>query len=108
MTQPHRNVLILHSHLPWLRHAESQHGPEENWWLDVFTESILPLLEMLHRLRDENVPFKLTLAITPTVLAMMRDPLLQERSEAQFDRSLHLAHAEIERGANTKKRMLAQ
>lgn len=108
MTQPRRNVLILHSHLPWLRHAESLHCPEEDWWLEVVTESILPLLEMLHRLREEAVPFKLTLAITPPVLAMMKDPLLQERAEAHLDRSLHLAHAEIERGTNPEKRPLAK
>ena len=82
--------------------------PEEDWWLDVTTESILPLLEMLHRLRDEDVPFNLTLAITPTVLAMMKDPLLQERAEAHLNRSLHLAHAEIERGTNPEKRPLAK
>lgn len=108
MTSTCRNVLILHSHLPWLRHADSTHCPEEDWWLEVVTESILPLLEMLHRLRKEAVPFKLTLVVTPTVLSMMKDPLLQERAEAHLDRSLHLAHTEIERGTDSAKRPLAQ
>ncbi len=84
------------------------HCTEENWWIEVLTESILPLLESLHRLRDEGVPFKITLAVSPTVLAMMRDPLLQERSEAQLDCSLHLALTEIERGTDPEKRPLAQ
>ncbi len=108
MTLPHRNVLILHCHMPWLRHAESLHCQEEDWWLDVATESIIPLLEMLHRLRAGNVPFKITFALTPTVLSMMKDPLLQERTEAHLDRCLHLAHAEIERGTDPEKRPLAQ
>ncbi len=108
MPQACQNALILHCHLPWLRHAESLHCPEEDWYLDVISESILPLLEMLHRLRDESVPYKLTLAITPTVLAMMQDPLLQKRTEAHLDRNLHLALTEIERRTHPEKRPLAQ
>ncbi|MCF6313955.1 MAG: DUF1957 domain-containing protein [Verrucomicrobiales bacterium] len=103
-----RNALILHCHLPWLRHAESLHSQEEDWWLDVLTDSLLPLLEMLHRLRDEKVPFKLNLVISPTVLAMMRDPLLQKRAEAHLERNLHLALTEIERRTDPEKRPLLQ
>lgn len=108
MPQIHRNALILHTHLPWMRHAESLHCPEEDWWLDAVTESLIPLLEMLHRLEREGIPYKITLAITPTVLAMLRDPLMQQRMEACLDRNLHLAHTEIERGSDPAKRNLAQ
>ncbi len=107
MPQIHRHVLILHTHLPWVRHAESLHCPEEDWWLETIAESLIPLLEMLHRLKRERVPFKITLAITPTVLSMLRDPLMQERTEAYLERSLHLAHTEIERGSDPDKRNLA-
>jgi 1,4-alpha-glucan branching enzyme len=108
MPQIHRNALILHAHLPWVRHAESLHCPEEDWWLEAVTESLIPLLEMLHRLKREGIPYKTTLAITPTVLAMLRDPLMQQRTEACLDRNLHLAHTEIERGSDPAKRNLAQ
>ena len=108
MKPPLRNALILHCHLPWLRHAESLHSDAEDWWLDVLTESLIPLLEMLHRLRDEKLPFQITLAISPTVLAMMRDPLLQQRTVTHLDHSLHQALTEIERGTDPKKRQLAQ
>src|SRR6201982_3769709 len=60
-------ALILHAHLPFVRHPEHQHFLEEDWLFEAITETYIPLLRMMHRLVDDCVPFKLTMSITPTL-----------------------------------------
>ncbi|MDP4792667.1 MAG: DUF1957 domain-containing protein, partial [Verrucomicrobiales bacterium] len=64
--------IVLHAHVPWVRHPEVSHCLEEDWLHSAVVETHLPLLEMLFRLREEGVPFKLTLNLSPTLLAMLR------------------------------------
>jgi 1,4-alpha-glucan branching enzyme len=72
-------ALILHAHLPFVRHPEHEHFLEEEWFFEAITESYIPLLRMMRRLVDDSVPFKLTMSLTPTLCAMLQDPLLRER-----------------------------
>src|SRR5207248_540055 len=62
-------ALILHAHLPFVRHPEHEHFLEEEWFFEAITESYIPLLRMMRRLVDDSVPFKLTMSLTPTVCA---------------------------------------
>jgi 1,4-alpha-glucan branching enzyme len=90
-------ALILHAHLPYVRHPEWEHFLEEDWLNEAITETYLPLLAMLHRLADDVVPFALTLSLTPPLCHMLRDPLLQERYTQHLARLVELAHREEER-----------
>lgn len=90
-------ALILHAHLPYVRHPEWEHFLEEDWLYEAITETYLPLLAMLHRLADDGVPFTLTLSLTPPLCHMLRDPLLQERYTQHLARLVALTHAEVER-----------
>ena len=72
--------LILHAHLPYVRHPEHTFALEEHWLYEAMTESYIPLLQMLDRLVEDGVEFRLALSITPTLISMLRDPLLQGRS----------------------------
>jgi 1,4-alpha-glucan branching enzyme len=65
------------------------------------------MLEMLFRLREEGVPFRLTLDLSPTLLAMLRDRVLRRRTLAYLDRTLRLCRDEVERGDITGRRDLA-
>ncbi|MEZ0255799.1 MAG: glycoside hydrolase family 57 protein, partial [Chthoniobacter sp.] len=90
-------ALILHAHLPYVRHPEYDEFLEEDWLYEAITETYLPLLSMLYGLAEDGVPYHLTLTLTPPLCHMLRDPLLQERYERYLDRSLALAHHEVER-----------
>ncbi len=90
-------ALVLHAHLPYVRHPEYQEFLEEDWLFEAITETYLPLLSMLFRLAEEKVPFRLTMSLTPPLCHMLRDPLLQERTSRYLARSLALARAEVER-----------
>lgn len=100
--------IVLHAHVPWVRHPDVSHCLEEDWLHSAVIETHLPLLEMLFRLRTEEVPFKLTLNLSPTLLAMLRDRLLKRRTLAYLDRTLRLCRDEVERGDITGFRHLAE
>src|SRR5688572_13131063 len=39
--------LVLHAHLPFVRHPEHEHFLEESWLFEAITETYLPLLRVL-------------------------------------------------------------
>ncbi len=78
-------LLILHAHLPYVRHPEFDRFLEERWFFEAVTETYVPLIKFLDRLRAEGTPFKLTLSVSPTLANMMEDPLLRERCVRHFD-----------------------
>ncbi len=90
-------ALILHAHLPFVRHPEHEEFLEEDWLYEAIAETYLPLLRMLRRLKSEGVGARLTFTMTPTLCEMLRDPLLQSRAERYLARGVELARAEIER-----------
>src|SRR6188472_1828433 len=93
-------ALILHAHLPFVRHPEHEHFLEEDWFFEAVTETYIPLLRMVQRLVDDNVPFKLTMSLTPTLCAMLQDELLRERYVRHLDNLIDLAAREQQRNCN--------
>src|SRR5579862_5650020 len=90
-------ALILHAHLPFVRHPEYSEFLEEDWLFEAITETYIPLLQVLHGLADDRVDFKLTMSLTPTLCSMLRDPLLQERYMRYIDRAIELSKKELDR-----------
>ena len=43
-------ALILHAHLPFVRHPEHEEFLEEDWLFEAITETYIPLLAMMQRL----------------------------------------------------------
>ena len=72
-------ALVLHAHLPFVRHPEHARSQEESWLFEGITESYVPLLGMMERVRADASPFKLTLSVSPTLGTMLTDPLLLQR-----------------------------
>jgi 1,4-alpha-glucan branching enzyme len=97
MVSPGYLALVLHAHLPYVRHPEYDEFLEEDWLYEAITETYLPLLSVLYGLADDGVPFHLTLTLTPPLCHMLRDPLLQERYARYLERSLALARREVDR-----------
>src|SRR6201984_2297132 len=93
-------ALILHAHLPFVRHPEHEQFVEEDWFFEGITETYIPLLQMMQRLMNDDVPFKLTMSLTPTLCAMLQDPLLCERYVRHLDQLIDLAARERKRNQN--------
>jgi 1,4-alpha-glucan branching enzyme len=90
-------ALILHAHLPFVRHPEHEHSLEEEWLFEAINETYIPLLRIMRGLVEDAVPFKLTTSITPTLCAMLQDPLLCERYVQHLDFLIDLAGREQKR-----------
>ncbi|MBR5669075.1 MAG: DUF1957 domain-containing protein, partial [Spirochaetales bacterium] len=60
------------------------------------------------RLREEGVPFKLTISLSPTLCSMLSDELLNTRFEAYLDEHIELGEKEVERlSADDARKALA-
>src|SRR5438045_7104870 len=72
-------ILILHAHLPFVRHPEYPEFLEEDWLYEAITETYVPLLFVFENLLAEGIQFRITMTLTPTLCEMLADPLLQSR-----------------------------
>src|SRR4051794_28592180 len=88
---------VLHAHLPYVRHPDQPHPLEEDWFFEALTETYVPLVMMMDGLVRDGVDFRLTLTLSPTLLAMLTDALLIERYHASLDRLIALAAREVVR-----------
>jgi len=89
--------LVLHSHLPFVRHPEHEDFLEEDWLYEAMTETYIPLILVFERLLNDKVDFRLTISLTPTLISMLGDNLLQERYLKHINKLIELAHKEVER-----------
>jgi 1,4-alpha-glucan branching enzyme len=90
-------ALILHAHLPFVRHPEHEKFLEETWLFEAITEAYLPLLQLLERWHRDGLNPRLTLTLTPTLCSMLLDPLLQGRYERHLNELIELAQKETHR-----------
>ncbi len=90
-------LLLLHAHLPFVRHPENPYHLEENWLYEAITATYLPLISELTQLLGSGSTPCLTLSLSPTLCSMLRDTLLGQRYRAYLDRLLRLGEDELSR-----------
>jgi 1,4-alpha-glucan branching enzyme len=103
-------AIVLHAHLPFVRHPENAYHLEENWLYEALTATYLPILQVLREVHAEKrarhgasptaTPLRMTLSLSPPLCAMLRDPLLLARYRAYSERLLRLGEEEIARAAD--------
>ncbi len=90
-------AIILHAHLPFVRHPEHEKFLEESWQFEAITETYLPLLAIMNGWHRDGMESRLTLTLSPTLCVMLRDPLLKERYARHLDSVIELAEKELHR-----------
>lgn len=90
-------AIILHAHLPFVRHAEHERFLEESWLFEAITETYLPLINIMDGWLADGMETRLTLTLSPTLCAMLQDDLLRDRYERYLDGIRELAEKEIVR-----------
>ena len=90
-------AFVLHAHLPYVHHWQDRHALEHRWLFEAITECYLPLLEVFEQLRNDNVRFRVTLSLSPTLSAMLADPWLQQLYEQHLQSLIELAQREQQR-----------
>jgi 1,4-alpha-glucan branching enzyme len=88
---------VLHAHLPFVRHPEHEDFLEEDWLYEAITETYIPLLWMLDGLVRDRIDFRLTLSLSPPLVAMLDDELLRRRYAQHLDLLCELAAKEVRR-----------
>lgn len=91
--------LVLHAHLPYVRHPEYDFFLEEDWLYEAVCETYIPMLTVMDGLVRDGVDFRLTFSLTPPLLSMFGDPLLQQRTRRHIEHLLELAEKELVRTA---------
>lgn len=91
--------LILHAHLPFVRHPEYPEFLEEDWLFEAITEVYLPLIVIFQRLHEADAAPRVAMNISPPLCEMLADPLLQTRYTRHLENLLELAEKEVHRTA---------
>ncbi len=89
--------MVLHGHLPFVRHPEHEDFLEEDWFYEAITETYIPLISVFEGLINDGIDFRVTMTLSPTLISMLTDPLLQGRYIKHIHKLIELAHKEIER-----------
>ncbi|MGI8556226.1 MAG: glycoside hydrolase family 57 protein [Pyrinomonadaceae bacterium] len=89
--------LILHAHLPFVRHPEYPEFLEEEWFYEAVTEVYLPLIFVFQNLHKSGAKPRLAMNISPPLCEMLADKLLEERYTRHLENLLKLARKEVTR-----------
>ncbi|NUO08492.1 MAG: DUF1957 domain-containing protein [Candidatus Brocadia sp.] len=89
--------LILHAHLPFVRHPEYDAFLEEDWLFEAVTETYIPLINTFDNLIEDGIDFRITMSLTPPLITMLTDDLLQFRCVRYIENRIELAEKELER-----------
>ena len=87
-------AVILHGHLPFVRHPEHPLFHEETWLFEAILECYLPLLRTWNNWDRDGLPGRLTFSVSPTLAAMLQDELLLGRFRQYLARLEDLAERE--------------
>jgi 1,4-alpha-glucan branching enzyme len=90
-------AICLHTHLPYVRHLDDPNALEQRWLFEAITESYIPLVNVFHQLQADGVGFRFSMSITPPLMEMLRDPLMQARYKDHLDGLIRLAEKEVVR-----------
>lgn len=90
-------AIILHAHLPYVRHPERENVLEETWLYEAITETYIPFLVACEQLMQENVDFRFTVSLSPPLLHLLQDELVRTRYHEHLLRMLELAEKEVAR-----------
>lgn len=88
---------VLHAHLPFIHHPESEDYLEEQWLYEAISETYIPLLLNFQKLVDEKIDFRITMSLTPPLLNMLDNKLLQKRYIKYLEKHIELAKKETNR-----------
>ncbi|MDO5557427.1 MAG: DUF1957 domain-containing protein [Clostridia bacterium] len=88
---------VLHAHLPFVHHPESEDYLEEQWLYEAISETYIPLIQNFQKLCDENVNFRITMTLTPPLLNMLDNKLIQRRYIKYLRTHIELSKKEMVR-----------
>ncbi|WP_456366424.1 1,4-alpha-glucan branching protein [Thermococcus sp.] len=99
-------TFVLHTHLPYVRkHGKWPFG--EEWLYEAMSETYLPLLMELERLRASGVGFQLVINVTPVLAEQLADEYVKSEFESYLLRKMSLVEKDLESGKYDRKAVLS-
>ncbi|MBR5866912.1 MAG: DUF1957 domain-containing protein, partial [Spirochaetaceae bacterium] len=90
-------VITIVAHQPYIRcPAEDEVSPEIEMLFSSISDTYIPLLNMFEKLDMDSVPFKISMAITPTLCELLADYQVQQRYIAWLEQGIALGQAELD------------
>ena len=89
--------LVLHAHLPFVRHPEDPTVMEERWLHEAIVGTYLPLIQMFEGLTADGIRARATVSVSPPLISMLTDDLLKTRFAAHLDDLIALSEKERDR-----------
>lgn len=90
-------AIVLHAHLPFVKHPEIDDSLEERWLFQAITDTYIPLLRSLFKLSEDNVPYRITVSLSPPLLDMLSDGFLKQRYKTYIENLIELSEKETAR-----------
>ena len=98
-------ILHLHAHLPFIAEPVDfsasdtwrPNGYPQEWYPEAVRETYLPLLDLFETLIAEGVDFKLSMDLSPSLVAMMKSQRHAADVLEYLERLIQLARLEVER-----------
>ncbi|NJE00078.1 DUF1957 domain-containing protein [Thermococcus sp. LS1] len=95
-------TFVLHTHLPYVRkHGKWPFG--EEWLYEAMSETYLPLLMELERLRAEGMRFRLVINVTPVLAEQLADDYIKRGFEEYMARKLKATEEDLRSGKYDEK-----
>src|SRR3989338_1355737 len=76
---------------------------DEDWLFEAITETYIPLINVFDRLIEEGIDFRITMSLSPPLISMLADELLQTRYIRYIEKRIQLTGKEIERTKHQKE-----
>ena len=96
--------LVFEAHLPYVREFSKEDDytqiGKEGRFFSFVSDTLLPLLDILYRLENDHIPFRIAVAISPIICHMLNDELLQKKYLHYLDKQIEFGKKEIDRTAN--------
>lgn len=89
--------IVLHAHLPYVRHPDAERCLEEVWLFEALTECYLPLLEVFEGWIEDKIPGRMALSLSPPLLHMLADTTMRLRYVQHLERLIELSAREVKR-----------
>ncbi len=82
--------LVFHGHLPYvLSHGRWPHGAD--WVFEAAAETYIPLLRILRRAREEGIPIRFTMGISPVLAEQLAHPSFGDGFDDYLDMKVSAA-----------------
>ena len=83
-------TLVINGHVPYVRLAGRWPQGEDRLH-EALAETYIPLLNVLYQLRSRQVPYRISVSLSPVLLDQLSDPYLQQNTSTYLNEKIRAA-----------------